>query len=281
MTSLDESLPRPDLLRFSWRAALVLVLAIPLAMLAVLPYTFTIQGGLPDQSKLPMPLWLLVTVQIGTQALIFGAIAIVGLFLASRSGLGAPILTGLLHGEPVGDRVRGMLLPSIALGAAGGIIVIAADAVLFGPLLAEEMNRLGIDIPASQLMPPAWQGFLASFYGGIVEEILLRLGLMTLIAWIFKWFWHTPPPNPRPAGGAVWAANIIAAVLFGLGHLPATFAIGLPPDALVISRAIILNGVIGVIAGWLYWKHGIESAMVAHFSADLVLHVLTPLIAGA
>lgn len=279
MTVLDDSQPRLDLLRFSWRVALVLVLAIPLAMLAVLPYTLTIQGGLP--AELPMPLWLLLTIQIGTQALIIGAIAIVGLFLASRCGLGAPILTGLLHGEPAGDRVRGMLLPSIALGIAGGIVVIAADAALFGPLLAEEMNRLGIGIPASQLMPPAWQGLLASFYGGIVEEIMLRLGLMTLIAWILKWFWHTPPPNPRPAGGAVWTANIIAAVLFGLAHLPATFALGLPPDALVISRAIILNGVIGVIAGWLYWRHGIESAMVAHFSADIVLHVLMPLAAGA
>jgi membrane protease YdiL (CAAX protease family) len=281
MSSLGESRPRGDQLRFSWRVALVLVILIPLATLAVLPYSLTMQGGLPAESQLPMPLWLIITLQIGTQALMYGAVAIVGLFLASRSGLGAPILTGLLHGEPVGDRVRGMLLPSIALGVASGIIVIAADAVLFGPLLAEEMNRLGIDIPASQLMPPAWQGFLASFYGGIVEEILLRLGLMTLIAWILKWFWHTPPPNPRPAAGAIWTANIIAAVLFGLGHLPATFALGLPPDLLVISRAIILNGVIGVTAGWLYWKHGIESAMVAHFSADIVLHVLTPLVLGA
>lgn len=281
MTTSDESVSRPDLLRFSWRVALVLVIAVPLAILAVLPYSLTTQGGLPAESELPMPLPLLLTIQIGEQTLIYGAIAIVGLFLASRSGLGAPILTGLLHGEPVGDRVRAMLLPSIALGLAGGVFVIAADAVAFGPLLAQEMTRLGIDIPASQLMPPAWQGFLASFYGGIVEEILLRLGLMTLVAWMFKWFWHTSLPNPRPTAGAVWTANIIAAVLFGLAHLPATFGLGLPPDVLVISRAIILNGVIGVIAGWLYWKHGIESAMVAHFSADLVLHVLTPLVAGA
>jgi len=38
-------------------------------------------------------------------------------------------------------------------------------------------------------------------------------------------------------------------------------------------RAIVLNGLVGVIAGWLYWRRGLESAMVAHFCADLVVHV--------
>ena len=32
-------------------------------------------------------------------------------------------------------------------------------------------------------------------------------------------------------------------------------------------------------AGWLYWQRGLLAAMVAHFSADIVLHVLaTPLL---
>ena len=31
--------------------------------------------------------------------------------------------------------------------------------------------------------------------------------------------------------------------------------------------------------GWLYWRRGILLAMVAHFSADIVLHVLPPLVA--
>ena len=40
------------------------------------------------------------------------------------------------------------------------------------------------------------------------------------------------------------------------------------------------NGSIGVIFGWLYWKKGLESAMIAHFSSDVVLHVITPLMAS-
>jgi membrane protease YdiL (CAAX protease family) len=50
-------------------------------------------------------------------------------------------------------------------------------------------------------------------------------------------------------------------------------------NPLVITRALVLNGVGGLAFGWLYWKQGLESAMIAHFSADVVLHVITPLAA--
>jgi membrane protease YdiL (CAAX protease family) len=94
---------------------------------------------------------------------------------------------------------------------------------------------------------------------------------MSLIAWLGSFISKTP--DGKPTGAIFWIANILAAVLFGLGHLPATANI-LPLTPLVITRAILLNGVGGVIFGWLYWKRGLESAMIAHFSADIVLHVL-------
>ena len=47
---------------------------------------------------------------------------------------------------------------------------------------------------------------------------------------------------------------------------------------LIIARAIILNGIGGIVFGWLYWKKGLESAMVSHFTSDMVLHVLFPLL---
>ena len=60
------------------------------------------------------------------------------------------------------------------------------------------------------------------------------------------------------------------------GHLPAADRLwGLEP--VVVLRTLLLNGMAGVAFGWLYWKRGIEMAMLAHFSADIVLHVLAPL----
>jgi membrane protease YdiL (CAAX protease family) len=97
---------------------------------------------------------------------------------------------------------------------------------------------------------------------------------MSLLAWIGKFISHTFDGHPTPA--VMWVANILSAILFGIGHLPAT-ALIIPLTTLVITRAIILNGFVGIVCGYLYWKRGLESAMVAHFSADIVLHVLLAL----
>ena len=68
----------------------------------------------------------------------------------------------------------------------------------------------------------------------------------------------------------------MAGLLFGAGHLPAAVELwGLSP--IVVFRTIILNAVAALAFGWLYWRRGIEMAMLGHFSADIVLHVLAPL----
>jgi membrane protease YdiL (CAAX protease family) len=119
--------------------------------------------------------------------------------------------------------------------------------------------------------PAAWQGFLASFYGGIAEEIQLRLFLMSLLVWLGHFVSRTG--EGKPTSAVMWIAIIVAAVLFGLGHQPATAAV-IPLTPLVVTRAIVLNGLGGVIFGWLYWKRGLEAAMISHFSTDIILHVL-------
>ena len=130
--------------------------------------------------------------------------------------------------------------------------------------------------PAPQAQPSVWQGLLASLYGGVDEEILLRLGVMTFLAWLGAKVARTRP-GESPGPLVIWSANILAALLFGVGHLPATAAIA-PLSGLVVARAIVLNGLAGVAFGWLYWRRGILAAMASHFCADLVLHVLTPLV---
>ena len=80
----------------------------------------------------------------------------------------------------------------------------------------------------------------------------------------------------QPSLKILWLANVIVAILFGLGHLPATMLL-FPLTPLVIARAIILNGLAGLAFGYLYWTRGLESAMLAHFSGDMILIVSTRL----
>jgi membrane protease YdiL (CAAX protease family) len=106
---------------------------------------------------------------------------------------------------------------------------------------------------------------------------MLRLFLMTLFVWVAFKIRKTSDGGPTSAG--VWFAIVISSVIFGIGHLPITGNLA-SITPVVIARAILLNGVAGIIFGWLYWKKGLESAMIAHFSADIVLHVVLPVIAA-
>ena len=256
------------------KSFLILWVLCILGFLAIIPYSYSLSGMPLSTSDLTSTGFLFSSAQ---NILLFGLFIWTGLYVARRVNLGTPILDGLVKKEPVGDKVRVMLAPAILIGAVSAVIIILLDSYIFGPPLQAELKLLGLNLPES-VNPPAWQGFLASFYGGINEEILLRLFVMTLIgaigAAVFK------KMDQKLPAGIFWVANILAAILFGLGHLPTTAAIGLPMDLLVITRAIALNGLLGIGFGWLYWKYGLESAMLGHFTADIVLHVLAPIASG-
>ena len=65
----------------------------------------------------------------------------------------------------------------------------------------------------------------------------------------------------------------MVAILFGLGHLPsASLVMEITP--LVIIAALFLNGIAAICFGYIYRLRGIEAAMIAHFTADFVVHVV-------
>ncbi|MCA9910883.1 MAG: CPBP family intramembrane metalloprotease, partial [Anaerolineae bacterium] len=41
---------------------------------------------------------------------------------------------------------------------------------------------------------------------------------------------------------------------------------------------LVLNGVGGVVFGWLYWRYGLEWAMIAHFAADMIIQFGAPFV---
>jgi membrane protease YdiL (CAAX protease family) len=246
-------------------------IAAVIGVIAVIPYTLTLQGVTSQSAGLPMPLPALLAIQIAQNAVMFGILTALGLFFANRIGLGLPILKARLRGESVRDKIRAVLPLSIAIGVVASLLIVALDIFVFQPALLRELGDSANTLNLQTAQPPAWQGFLASFYGGISEEVLLRLFVMSLIAWLGSFISKTT--DGKPTSAVFWIAIILAAVLFGLGHLPAT-ALLIPLTPLVITRAIVLNGLAGIGFGWLYWKRGLEFAMIAHFSADIVLHVL-------
>ncbi|HUE99527.1 MAG TPA: CPBP family intramembrane glutamic endopeptidase [Anaerolineales bacterium] len=259
---------------FNWKIFFILWGAVIFGVIAIIPYSLELQSGILQDLDLPISLPFLITLQIAQNAVILGVLTALGLFFANRIGLGLPILEARLRGESVVDKLRAILPVSIIVGVVASLLIIGLELVYFQPALLRELGDSADALNLQTAQPAAWKGFLASFYGGIVEEVLLRLFVMSLFAWIGSFISKTT--EGKPTSAVFWIANILAAVLFGLGHLPATATI-IPLTPLVITRAIVLNGLAGIGFGWLYWKRGLESAMIAHFSADIVLHVLLAL----
>ena len=65
------------------------------------------------------------------------------------------------------------------------------------------------------------------------------------------------------------AANVLAALVFAAGHLPATLMM-LGSSPMIIFRCFLLNGGLALGFGWLYTKHHIGYAMLAHAGVHIV-----------
>jgi len=278
----------------NWKMFFILLIACVIASMLVIPYSLSLvldketkedlhaecdhdhnhdhhtdTDNTEDQIELPM--FLMVILTAVNNLFIFAIVIFLGLLLSKKIGLESgglrlPILEGILNKENKIKEFKAILLPSISLGVLAGVLIIVIS-IPFNNAIPVFKNM--------EVIVPAWKGFLASFYGGIAEEVMLRLFFMSLLVWITFLIKKNKDGNPTSFG--VWLAIILASVIFGIGHLPATAQLT-EITGVVVARAIVLNGIAGIAFGWLYWKKGLESAIIAHFSADIVLHVITPMV---
>jgi hypothetical protein len=244
-----------------WIFCILLILTL-LSVFAVLPYVLTLQGDLLKASEVPLSNLLLAQLVQGT--IIFALAIFIGLKLTKKTGFSLPLLEAMVSGKDYKTILKEILPISIILGIITAILIFIAD-FLF--------SFLGVEITTHASPIPVWQKLLASFYGGVTEEVVMRLFLMTTFVFLGMKILR----QVKPGKGVIVVSIILASIIFGLGHLPITSALtDITP--LVVTRAIILNGIGGVIFGYLYWKKGLESAMVAHFTTDIVLLSLLPLL---
>lgn len=179
-------------------------------------------------------------------------------------------------GYIISDKI-GLIKKTIAFNKKGLLI-----AVIFGVLLG---IILGVDHFTSGALYPKIQsanidsfslnGILASvFYGGIIEEVMLRLFFMALLALIiWKVFFKKYSREEIPHKVLV-IANVVAALVFSLGHIPATIGIFGTLTPFIVIRCFVLNGVAGYLFGEAFRKYGIGYAMIAHALAHIVKFII-------
>ena len=197
-------------------------------------------GGLGD-----LNINLLIGIMTAVQA------AGYGLFLGA-AGIWLGKQTGLWKDEISVERKP--LTVTMVAAVVGGLALILPDLLFFGPRIPAVMDSY-----ASK--PTATYMLAAMLYGGVIEEVMLRLFFMSLVAFLLHKL--LGKGSPKPTTGILIAANIVAALLFATGHLPGTFQL-LGDSPLIIFRCILLNGGFGLLFGWLYRKYGLRYAMLAH-----------------
>lgn len=106
-------------------------------------------------------------------------------------------------------------------------------------------------------------------FQALTDELMLRWGLMSGVLWVLALLFHQKS-KPQPA--LVWTAIVSVAVMSALGQLPAILnMLSVDPASVLIARTAIVSAVAGIAYGWLYWKHGLEFAVLAHVLAQIGL----------
>lgn len=148
----------------------------------------------------------------------------------------------------------------VGYGILGGVLSGLSISLLgwmFESIIPEAMKTLSESV---KLSPAA--RFL---YGGITEEILMRFGLMTLLAWLASLIFKGTP------AAVYWLAIVASALIFAIGHFPLVFQTVSSPDMFLLLYILTGNALGGIVFGWLYWKKGLESAMLAHIFAHVAM----------
>lgn len=242
---------------FWYRFIIIWTLGV-LSTLAVMPYLLVLQSD--TLTSLPVSLGTLILISVAQSGILLAIIIGLGLKMADSIGIQTPLLKSVLQNEP-NPALKKFIRTSIILGAIIGTLIFVGDK-LFAVFIPEL---------ATVSQPALWKGLLASFYGGITEEILMRLFLMTLLLWIIVKVIKVS--NIKENVVVVTSVITVIAVIFGLLHLPAT-ALVVDITPLIVVRALVLNGIGAIVFGWLYWRHGLEFAMISHFTTDVILQSL-------
>jgi hypothetical protein len=122
--------------------------------------------------------------------------------------------------------------------------------ILFGAVISLDYWTFGNWIPGIKESYSAVLGISGILceilYGGILEEIMMRLFVMSLLVFlIWKLFFRKAEKKQIPVGVFI-AANLISAMLFAAGHLPATITAFGTLTPMLLVRCFLLNGVGGL-----------------------------------
>ena len=210
-------------------------------------YPIEIQEQILEQGITVPILGVITAIQSALYGFVLGAI---GIYLAKKIGLWKDEI--FIEKTP--------LVWALVIAIVGGIGIILPDLLFFG--------NYSQYIKDSYAVKPTVPYMIAMvLYGGVIEEVMLRLFMMSLVAFIIHLFFRKK--HEKPTTWMLVVANVVSALLFAAGHLPTTaMLMGLTP--MILFRCFLLNGGLGLMFGWLYRKFGLRYAMISHAGCHII-----------
>jgi membrane protease YdiL (CAAX protease family) len=251
-------------MNFKTRLFIILWLAGAAGVLSFLLVDLTAllaQMPVPAGTEIPSVTPAIKLLSLIQPTVLLSVAVLIGVALAAKVGLSSPLAEAAAGGGQLSSALKPQIIPGL-IGALIGGVGVVLNWFLWKPFLPPEFVARSVEL--NKLLPLPTR----LLYGGFTEELLLRWGLMTLLVWAAWRLFQKGQGAPQTI--YFIGAIVVSSLIFGLGHLPFVFA--LVPDAGValILYVIAGNFIFGSIAGYLYWKKGLESAILAH----MIIHVL-------
>ncbi|MBC8191192.1 MAG: CPBP family intramembrane metalloprotease [Candidatus Marinimicrobia bacterium] len=231
-----------------------------IGMFGVLAVNIFVVPALLQNQEIPISIEFAVVLSTLQSSILLALASWGGFKLTDKIGLEAPAIHAFTTGGSTKDALKPQILPGVVGGLVGGIVLIIANLIIPGQLSNSEVL-------------PIFPLFVKLLYGGITEEILLRWGVMSFFVWVLWLLFQKRNGNPKTT--IVVLGILLSAFLFAIGHIPAASLIAGESLSLAsIAYVITFNSLFGIVAGFLFWRYGLEAAIIAHFGAHLFSHYI-------
>jgi membrane protease YdiL (CAAX protease family) len=213
-----------------------------------------------QSSPLPMSLELIQIISVVQSSILLLFMVWLGSVCSKKVGLSSPVIVALAQSQNIIKVLKPQITPALIGGILGGVFITLFLGLL-SPSLPPEF------LSAGEKFTPAW--YTKVLYGGITEELLIRWGLMSFLVWGSYRLTQNNDFEIRTYNYII--AIVVSALIFGLGHLPVAYMLSQEVTASLVTYIILGNASFGFIAGYLYWKYGLECAIAAHMIAHITM----------
>jgi hypothetical protein len=171
------------------KTALVLWTLAVCGVFLVLPYVATLENKALAAAAARAHLQVrdLLAIFVVQAAVLLAVAVVFGQWAAWKLGLGTPLIVAFLTRRPAPDKTLATLFTAFVLGIVIALALMLLDRWIFAPI--PSVAELIRNAENGSAKPGAWRGLLASFYGAIDEEILMRFGCCHCLLWLSA-LWH-------------------------------------------------------------------------------------------